>query len=482
MLKKQNFLAAIVLLIIAACNAPKATQTTQTTTPTTPTTATVPVVKWTAPDWAKNASIYEVNLRQFSKEGTINAFATHLPRIQKMGVKILWLMPIYPICETNKKCNSEKEKTPCMGSPYAAYDFEAVNPQLGKLADLQNLVKEAHKLGMKVILDFVPDHTGWDSKWMKEHPEYFKKVNGKFTSPIDPASGNATDWTDVAMVDYDNAGLRKAMIDARLYWLKNADVDGFREDVGGFVPSSFWAELRENFNKNVTKPLFMLSEWEDVADHFTTAFDMNYGWSYHALIKEIAKGVKPATALDEWRAKQKSRFVSKHYQMLFTQNHDENSWNGTEKESFGDGGNCFTALSYMVEGMGLMYGGQEASLDKRLSFFHKDEIDWKGTSRAGFFQGLIGLKTKNQALWNGEAGGELVKIPTGNDAKVYAFKREKNGDKMVGIFNLSKEKVVMKLDKSIVEREQLSLFAKANVNDLNNIVLEPFGYAIYSNK
>ncbi len=476
MRNKQNLCLLALLALAVACT-PKQAQMTDVKPP-----KSAPVVNWKTPDWAKNTAIYEVNLRQYSKEGTINAFMPHLSRLQKMGVKLLWIMPIYPICETNKKCNSEKEKTECMGSGYAAYDFEAVNPQLGTLDDLKKMVKEAHRLNMKVILDFVPDHTGWDSKWMKEHPEYFKKVDGKFTSPIDPANGKATDWTDVAMVDYDNAGLRKAMIDARLYWVKNADVDGFREDVAGFVPSNFWAELRQSFIKNVPKPLFMLAEWEDVGDHFTTCFEMNYGWSYHGLIKEIAKGAKPATALDEWRTRQRNRFVSKYYQMLFTQNHDENSWNGTEKESFGDGGNCFTALSFTVEGMGLIYSGQEVSLDKRLSFFHKGEIDWKGESRASFFLKLNDLKTKNQALWNGEAGGELVKIPTSDDAKVYAFKREKNGDKIVGIFNLSKEKVVMKLDKSLVDRNQLALFAKANMNDLDNITLEPYGYAIYSNK
>ena len=476
MTDKQNFLGLCLCLFIAvACTPkPKSGETTVLKT--------APVVSWATPDWAKNAAIYEVNLRQYTKEGTIKSFMTHLPRLQKMGVKMLWVMPIYPICETNKKCNSEKEKTECLGSPYAVYDFEAVNPQLGTLDDVKNLVKEVHRLNMKIILDFVPDHTGWDSKWMKEHPEYFKKVNGKFTTPIDPASGAATDWTDVAMVDYSNVGLRKAMIDARLFWVKNADVDGFREDVAGFVPSNFWAELRQSLVKNVQKPLFMLSEWEDVTDHFTTCFEMNYGWSYHALIKEIAKGAKPATALDEWRTRQRSRFASKYYQMLFTQNHDENSWNGTEKESFGDGGDCFTALSFTLEGMGLMYSGQEVSLDKRLSFFHKDAIDWTGKSRASFFFKLNDLKTKNQALWNGEAGGELVKIKTVDDSKVYAFSRQKNGDKIVGVFNLSKDKVVMKLDKTLVDRNQLALFAKANVNDLDNITLEPFGYAIYSNK
>ena len=329
MTNKQNFLGLCLLLFIAVACTPKPKSVATTVLKT------APVISWTTPDWAKNAAIYEVNLRQYTKEGTIKSFMTHLPRLQKMGVKMLWVMPIYPICETNKKCNSEKEKTECLGSPYAVYDFEAVNPQLGTLDDVKNLVKEVHRLNMKIILDFVPDHTGWDSKWMKEHPEYFKKVNGKFTTPIDPASGAATDWTDVAMVDYNNAGLRKAMIDARLFWVKNADVDGFREDVAGFVPSDFWAELRQSFVKNVQKPLFMLSEWEDVTDHFTTCFEMNYGWSYHALIKEIAKGAKPATALDEWRTRQRSRFASKYYQMLFTQNHDENSWNGTEKESFG---------------------------------------------------------------------------------------------------------------------------------------------------
>jgi alpha-amylase len=408
-----------------------------------------PMVQWKTPDWAKNATIYEVNIRQYTPEGTFNAFARELPRLRQLGADILWLMPIYPIAEKNRKCNTDKEKTECHGSPYAASDFEAVNPRYGTLDDFKRLVRQAHELGMKVILDFVPDHTGWDSKWMREHPEYFVKVNGKFTTPLDPASGKPTDWDDVAMLDYKNPALRRAITDAHLFWVRETDVDGFREDVSGFVPTDYWVELRQALNRQVRKPLFMLSENEGVAEHFGAGFDMNYGWEYHHTIKQIAKGKASARILDTLFDTKAQRFGPRAYQMLFTQNHDENTWNGTERELFGEGADAFTALSFVLPGMPLIYSGQEASLDKRLSFFHKDEIDWKGRSRSEFFRKLNLLRENNKAVWAGEAGGMLRKIATSDDRRVYAFRREKGGDRVVGIFNLSGQPVTVTLNDNV---------------------------------
>ena len=386
------------------------------------------------PEWAKNAVIYELNTRQFSKEGTLAKAAEALPRIKELGVDIVWLMPIYPIAEAQKKC-TPAETTPCLGSPYAAYDFKDVNPQLGTKADFRAFVQKAHALGLKVILDFVPDHTGWESKWMKEHPEYFVRINGEFTVPIDPFSKQVTDWADVAMLDYNNPALRRAIIDAHEFWVREFGVDGFREDVAGFVPNDFWAELRVALDR--IKPVFMLSEWGDIPEHLTSCFQANYGWKFHVLIKDIAKGKKNANDLMTYLSAFKSKFPKQGYQMHFTQNHDENTWNGTERESFGEAGDTFMALVFTFDGMPLIYNGQEASLNKRLSFFHKDEIDWSGPSRAAFFQKLTQLKHTNEALWNGAAGGSVQRLDSDNSASIMAFVREQNGDRVIAVFNLS---------------------------------------------
>lgn len=436
------------------------------------------------PDWAKNAVIYEVNIRQFSKEGTFNAFTKDLPRIKDLGADVLWLMPIYPISLQNRKCH-EEAKTPCYGSYYAAFDLEAVNPEFGNLADLKNLVNSAHALGMKVILDFVPNHTGWDSKWMREHPEYYKKgPDGKITDPINP-DGTKWGWTDVAQLDFDNPQLREAWMKAHEYWMKNTAIDGFREDVAGVVPISFWTELRPRLEK--IRPVFMLSENEDKGKaQFDAAFEMNYGWTLHSTIKDVASGKKPASAIYEWTEEYKKRYGTRGWPMNFTQNHDENSWNGTERESFGDGGDCFTALCFTIEGMGLVYNGQEASLNKRLLFFNKDEIDWTGKSRAAFFKTLTTLKHSNHALWNGKNGGIVQKIPTSDDAKVYAFTREKEGDKVLCIFNLSKQPAGITWESTATDGKWRNVFANGStyvtLKKGERKTLQPYEYVVYSNK
>ncbi len=436
------------------------------------------------PGWAKNAVIYEVNIRQFSKAGTFNAFTQELPRIRDLGVDILWLMPIYPLATTNRKCH-EGVTSECFGSHYAPLDFEAVNPRYGTMDDFNRLVARAHELGMKVILDFVPNHTGWDAKWMKEHPEWYEKgPDGKITDPIN-SDGTKWGWTDVAQLDFDNPELREAWMRAHEFWLKNTAIDGFREDVAGAVPTSFWLELRPRLDK--IRPVFMLAENEDKGrEQFAACFEMNYGWGLHAVIKEVAKGSKPASAIYLHTEDIKNRFGTRGWQMNFTQNHDENSWNGTERELFGSGGDCYTALCFMIEGMGLIYNGQEASLDKRLLFFNKDEIDWNGKSRAAFFKTLTTLKHRNQALWNGHNGGVLHKIQTSDDAHVYAFYRKKSGDAVVCLFNLSDKPVDITWTDPILQGQWRDVFApgqpQLTLKSGERRQLGAFGYLILSNK
>ncbi len=434
------------------------------------------------PDWAKNAVIYQANIRQFTPEGTFNAFAEHLDRIAALGVDMVWFMPIYPLCETNKKSH-EEAKTECLGSHYAVYDFFSVNPRYGTPEDFRQLVKKIHDLGIKVILDFVPNHTGWDSRWMLRHPEWFKTdAKGNIMSPVKEENGESWGWDDVAQLNYSNMRMRENVIQAHEFWMREFDVDGFREDVAGEVPTFFWKELRTRLEK--IRPVYMLSEDETKgADHFKVCFNTNYAWQTSIVLKEIAKGEKPASALNDWTEEVKQKFGTRGWQLNYTQNHDENTWNGTEKELFGEGTDCYTALTFTIEGMGMIYNGQEASLDKRLWFFNKDEIDWTGASRVEFFKTLIDLKHRNRALWNGQDGGVLQKLTTNADDKIYAFSRQKDENTFVGIFNLSDKKVDFILRGGLAVGNYENVFAAKPqaIGAETTFSFAPFEYVLLSN-
>ena len=427
-----------------------------------------------SPEWAQNANIYEVNIRQYTPEGTLNAFAKSLPRLKKMGVDILWFMPVHPISKAKRKGS--------MGSYYAVADYLAVNPEFGTMEDFKSAVKQAHDLGMKVIIDWVPNHTGWDHVWIKEHPGFYSKdAKGNITDPLDPKTGKSFGWTDVADLDYNNPSMRQAMRDALLFWLREAGIDGFRFDVAGEVPLDFWEETSPVLRK--AKPdIFMLAEAEVPEHRNEELFAMSYGWSFHHLMKEIAKGKADATAIDEWYAKDRAAF-QKGYHMHFIANHDENSWNGTEKESFGDGLNAFAVLAFTFDGMPLIYSGQEQGLNKRILFFEKDPIDWGTYVRQDFYATLLNLKHRNQALWNGEAGGAPVRIQTGNDKKIYAFYREKNGQKVLVILNLSPKTQAVELAGNAFAGSYVNVFKKTQVVlDANaKFTLPAWDYLVLSN-
>lgn len=367
------------------------------------------------PEWSKNANIYEVNIRQYSKEGTFNAFTKDLPRLKEMGVDILWLMPIHPIGEINRKGT--------LGSYYSVLDYKGVNPKFGTEADFQKLVDEAHALGMKVIIDWVANHTAWGHPWTENRDWFELDESGEFTPP------HGTDWTDVIQLNYENNDMREAMIDALEYWVREFNIDGYRCDVASFVPTEFWNEARRRLDK--IKPVFMLAEAE-VPEHHEIAFDMSYAWEYSHIIRDIAKGNKTLAALDTLFEKEMRNYPESAYRMYFTSNHDENSWAGTDPELYGANFENFAVLSATVHGMPLIYNGQESGLDKRLEFFEKDEIEWKDYKYQDFYTSLLTLKKENEALWNGEFGGGL-EIFNLSDAMMYGYKREK-GDNQVFVF------------------------------------------------
>lgn len=372
------------------------------------------------PDWAVNANIYEVNIRQYTPEGTFNAFAEHLPRLKEMGVKILWLMPIHPIGEENRKGT--------LGSYYSIKDFKAVNPEFGTKEDFRNLVEAAHSYDMKVIIDWVANHTAWDAEWTKTNPEFYSlDEDGDFHPPVE-------DWDDVIQLNYDNSELRDSMHNALEYWVRDFNIDGYRCDVAYMVPTDFWNRARENLD--AIKPVFMLAEAE-VPELHIKAFDMSYAWDYAQTIRDVAAGEKGLEAIDEVMEQEFKRFSKKDYRMFFTTNHDENSWNGSDPELYGDNFENFSVLSATIWGMPLIYSGQEDGLDKQLEFFEKDEINWDDFKYEDFYKKLLDLNTNNSALWSGIEGGDFKKISTDNDENIYAFKRVNPQEEVFVILNFS---------------------------------------------
>lgn len=433
----------------------------------------------------ESAVIYEANIRQYSPEGNFDAFTKDLPELKKMGVKIIWLMPVYPISEINRKAKGDlyvhdikdpEERKKYLGSYYAVADYTGVNPEFGTLQDLKELVQKAHELDMYIILDWVPNHTGWDNKWIKEHPEFYTKNAKGEVSTVLNDKGESIGWDDVADLNYDNPEMRKAMIESMQYWLKEADVDGFRCDVAGMVPMDFWQQAIPQLR--ATKPIFMLAE--DAGAEIVRGdgmFDMIYGWDSHHLMKAIAKGEKNVYDWDNWMVELTKRYEKDDIIMNFTQNHDENSWNGTQGESFGDAGEAMTVLSYMMPGMPLIYSGMEYDMNVRLKFFEKDLIPKTKGTYFPIYEKLGALKNANMALNGGKNPASYVKIITSHSEKVLAFMREKEGTKVIYLANLSKEPLDVQVEydgtfKDVFSGNQVVLAKGTNVK------LNPWQYFV----
>lgn len=418
------------------------------------------------PEWAVNANIYEVNIRQFTPEGTLNAFARHLPRLKDMGVAILWLMPIHPISEEKRKGS--------MGSYYAVDDYKKVNPEFGTDEDLRSLIQQAQEMDMYVILDWVANHTGWGNPWINEHPGWYTHRNDTIIHPLNE-SGELTDWYDVADLNYENQEMRAAMIDALAYWVDSFNIDGYRCDVTWGVEDSFWKEAWETLRKK--RALFTLAEAESPGDRDSAGFNMSYAWSLHHRLNDIAKGEKDVNTIDEWLAEDRAKFPQdKGFHMQFTSNHDENSWNGTVFERMGDGHKAFAVLTATFEGMPLIYGGQEEPMRKRLRFFEKDTIGFSDYTYADFYKTLLNLKKEEKALWNGKYGGEPLRI--NESERVYAFKREKDDSRVIVILNLSDQPQETTLSEAIEGMTEVFSGEQMSVPAGETIKLEPWQYYI----
>jgi glycosidase len=416
------------------------------------------------PEWSYNNAIYEVNIRQYTEEGTIKAFEKHLPRLKELGADILWLMPIHPIGEKNRKGT--------LGSYYSVQDYKAVNPEFGTLEEFKSLVKMIHKMGMHVIIDWVANHTAWDHNWIEEHPDFYTKNSlGNFISP------NA-DWTDVADLNFENKELWSEMIEALKFWVEEYDIDGYRCDVAGMVPIEFWIEARSELEK--IKNVFMLAEWDTPEVH--QVFDMSYDWDLHDILNGIATEEKSVNDLISHLNKNEERFPPNAFRMQFTSNHDKNSWNGTVFERLGDGAETFAVLTCLIPDMPLVYSGQEAGNSKRLSFFEKDLVEWKDYKLFGIYSKLFQLKKNNKALQNGELGGEMNYIKSSDEKNIFAFSRSVEKDKVLALFNLSNKPVEVELTGESLPGNYKNYFTGKleSFSSKESVKLQPWEYRVYT--
>ncbi len=417
-------------------------------------------------EWKHTTNIYEVNVRQYTPEGTFAAFEKHLPRLKKMGVKTLWFMPITPIAQQNKKGT--------LGSPYAAYDYTSINPEFGTLENFKHLVDEAHKMGFNVIIDWVANHTGWDHVWTKTHPEwYLKDADGSFHK----ASG----MDDIIELDFSNKEMRQAMIDAMKYWIKETNIDGFRCDLASWVEVDFWQQARPEVEK--LKPLFFIGEFDELENpEYGKVFDASYSWKWMHLSKDFYQKNLPISDLKNL-LEQYSKIGDNSMRAWFTTNHDENSWNGTEYEKYGELAPALAVFSATWNGVPLLYSGQELPMKtKRLEFFEKDPIPWNGKYELeDFYKTLLNLKSENPALRGGDPAVTTFWINTNSNDKILAYLR-KNGDREVLVLiNTTKDAVNFKLedDNSVGSYKNVFTNSKVELAKGSDVSLPAYGYLVY---
>ncbi|HEV7706308.1 MAG TPA: alpha-amylase family glycosyl hydrolase [Gemmatimonadaceae bacterium] len=375
------------------------------------------------PTWSEHAAIYEINVRQYTPEGTLAALRTHLPQLDSLGVDILWVMPMQPIGKLHRKGS--------LGSYYSISNYTAINPEYGSAGDFLAFVSDAHKRGKHVVLDWVANHTAFDHVWITQHPDwYVHDSTGKIINARDN-EGKDTDWTDVAELDYSKPAMREAMISDMRWWVDSMHIDGFRCDVAGGVPIDFWIQARQALAKS-RADLFWLAEAESLEAH--RAFDATYGWELHHLLNDISQGKKPTSDLDPYFARQRERYPRGAMRMYFTSNHDENSWNGSEFERMGANHlPSFVLSATAMSSIPLMYSGQEVSMRKRLRFFDRDTVEWSGASLAGFYRAMMDLKHTQPALANGAFGGAQTTLTVAD--RVYAFTRARDKNTVVVALN-----------------------------------------------
>jgi glycosidase len=408
--------------------------------------------------WGNGTNIYEVNVRQYTKEGTLRAFMHHLPRLYRMGVEIIWLMPVTPI--------SVEKRQGTYGSYYAASSYIDIDPGYGNVTDLKELIQKVHSYGMKLIIDWVANHTGYDHQWAVANPGWYRKDD----------KGNLIDlygWVDVIDLNYEIPEMRTEMIKAMIYWIKEFDIDGFRCDMARTVPIDFWIEARGECD--AVKPLFWLAECEILSYH--EVFDVTYGWE---AMRAIDKYMKGEIALQDILPilTAYSMYPIGSDKLLFTSNHDENTYVGTEYEKYNSRARAMAVFTCTWPGIPLIYSGQEKPNLKRLQFFEKDFIDWSGeTELHDFYKTLLSLRKKNKAL---QEDASVFIIPSNHpDTLVYLCRREH--DKVLVLLNFSDKEAIFHFNHPAITDSYAELFSGENttIKRKESFAFKPGEFRVY---
>jgi len=378
-----------------------------------------------APEWIRHETIYEVNVRQFSAAGNFAGVEEQLPRLRQLGVGVLWLMPIYPIGVENRKGT--------LGSPYAVRDYYGVNPEFGTEADFARLVNAAHAQGFRLVLDWVPNHAAWDNPLVKEHPDFFvHDAQGRCVPPVD------TDWTDVVQFDFKNPTVGDYETAAMIHWIQKFGIDGFRCDFAKGLPTAVWNEISARL-RAVRPDLFLLAE-ADLPQEQLRAFDAAYSFGMMKVFTDVAAGGAGVSKIEDELVRTQVAFPRGAPLIRYTTNHDENSWAGTDLERLGGGVEAFAVMTFMLDGIPLIYNGQEAGLDRRLKFFEHDPIPWQPSPRADFYRTLCHLKHADPAL---ATGAPMRRIATTVNGSVYALLREAGAHRVISFCNLTAKDVTV---------------------------------------
>ena len=423
-------------------------------------------------EWVNNTNVYEVNVRQYTEEGTFNAFANSLQRLKDMGVETLWFMPVTPIAQLHKKGS--------MGSPYACSDYTSINPEFGSMDDFKTLVNKAHDLGMKVIIDWVANHTGWDHVWTVSNPDFYKHDDNTGTFKV--ASG----MDDIIELNYENAAMRKAMINAMLFWVNECGIDGFRCDLASWVNVGFWHEARAVIEQ--TKNLFWLAEMDPIENpDYMHVFDAAYSWKWMHATEDYYKKNLPLATLNDLLPQYDSVPGVNAIKLWFTSNHDENSWNGTEYEKYGEMALSLAIHSFTWNGIPLIYSGQELPNNKRLPFFEKGIIEWSGNyEMADFYKTLLALRKNNPALRAADESVMTYMVATTNFNKnLLAYLRKKDEHEVLVLLNLSKEPLDIIVTTEEVSGRFTNVFNENESVDLDenrSLQLRPWQYMLYEKK
>ena len=377
------------------------------------------------PEWSYSAILYEMNIRQFTTEGTFRAASERLPFLRSIGVDAIWLMPIYPIGEEDRKGS--------LGSYYSIRDYKGVNPEFGSEADLRDFITKAHALGIKILFDWVANHTARDARWISECPVdwYERDSEGRAKVPWD--------WSDTAKLNYANREVWRGQIDAMRYWVEQFGIDGFRCDMAMLVPIEFWQEASAELH-SIKSDIFMLAEAEE-DNLFEGAFNMSYQWNIHHIMCDIAKGARRVWDLRNAMHAERQRYPREAMRLSFTSNHDENSWSGSEQSRFGRALEVMTAMTFLMPStMPLIYTGQEVGYDHSFAFFDRDPIPeelYKEGYATELYRRLADLKHSQRALDSGERGGDVIEIENNAKDCMMTFVREVDGSRVVAIVNLS---------------------------------------------